>query len=189
MRESNLLSEIYRVTAREAPISPRINWQIWGLVFLGPLKTVVPSVRSLVYPAGIQTLKIAWSVRRWRSVKTKRGFLGADWGSWSIPSFLLHAENGEKTLTKQGKQGGRTTKKFYRKHLVMRWPVVRQYCSPGKQVLGCQGSYTIRNIDPFFWSNYPEPLVRIQLDSLYRSVRRGLSWTCQLPVSKGNFGL
>ena len=48
----------------------------------------------------IPTLKIACSVRRWRSVKTKRGFLGAEAGdtcSWSKPSFLLHcAEKGIK---------------------------------------------------------------------------------------------
>ncbi len=38
-----------------------------------------------------RTLKIAWSVRRWRSVKTKRGFLGC--GGWSgESSFLLQAE-------------------------------------------------------------------------------------------------
>lgn len=43
----------------------------------------------------VLTLKIACRVRRWRSVKTSRGFLGA--GCWcsawfAISSFLLHAE-------------------------------------------------------------------------------------------------
>ena len=39
------------------------------------------------------TLKIACRVRRWRSVKTKRGFLGAEaCSAASITSFLLHAE-------------------------------------------------------------------------------------------------
>lgn len=37
------------------------------------------------------TLKIAWSVRRWRSVNTKRGFLGCCWWSGES-SFLLQAE-------------------------------------------------------------------------------------------------
>ena len=42
------------------------------------------------------TLKIAWSVRRWRSVKTKRGFLGAWWASGESSLFgLLEAEKGE----------------------------------------------------------------------------------------------
>ena len=41
---------------------------------------------------------------------------------------------------------------------------------------GCQGSYTIRNIDPFFCCNYistplhRRPLVRIQRDSIYRLI-------------------
>ena len=39
------------------------------------------------------TLKIACRVRRWRSVKTNRGFLGAEaCSAASITSFLLHAE-------------------------------------------------------------------------------------------------
>ena len=42
------------------------------------------------------TLKIAWSVRRWRSVNTKRGFLGCcGWSGES--SFLLQAEKYRKT--------------------------------------------------------------------------------------------
>lgn len=44
---------------------------------------------------GIQTLKIACSVRRWRSVKTKRGFLAWDpetGGSSSEASLFLHTE-------------------------------------------------------------------------------------------------
>ena len=44
------------------------------------------------------TLKIACSVRRWRSVKTKRGFLAWDpetGGSSSEASLFLHTENRE----------------------------------------------------------------------------------------------
>ena len=49
------------------------------------------------------TLKIACSVRRWRSVKTKRGFLGAEaGGSGSKASFLLHAEKWKKILKHEG---------------------------------------------------------------------------------------
>ena len=50
------------------------------------------------YPAWIQTLKIACRVRRWRSVKTKRGFLAWDpetGGSSSEASLFLHTENRE----------------------------------------------------------------------------------------------
>ena len=44
------------------------------------------------------TLKIAWSVRRWRSVKTKRGFLGAACcGSGGESSFLLQAKQDQYT--------------------------------------------------------------------------------------------
>ena len=49
------------------------------------------------------TLKIAWSVRRWRSVNTKRGFLGA--GGWSgEPSFLLQAEKTTRNDRKKRKE-------------------------------------------------------------------------------------
>ena len=42
------------------------------------------------------TLKIAWSVRRWRSVKTKRGFLVWDCGGSS--SFLLQTKKQNKKI-------------------------------------------------------------------------------------------
>ena len=47
---------------------------------------------------------------------------------------------------------------------------------------GCQGSYTIRNIDPFFCCNYISttarlPLVRIQRDSIYRLIAESWDWS------------
>lgn len=47
--------------------------------------------RNFIYKK-ILTLKIACSVRRWRSVKTKRGFLGAELCSaviWSDPPVAV----------------------------------------------------------------------------------------------------
>ena len=67
-----------------------------------------------------RTLKIAWRVRRWRSVNTKRGFLGCC-GCSGESSFLLQAEKyREKRVFQQ--DSWNSSKSFFPALLLRRFP-------------------------------------------------------------------